>query len=209
MDKDLSDVLISGGSEDYTIDDVITIGGINPPKTTPPAPPVVTPSNTVVVKTTADNIPTAGGTNNSVPVKMDAIPVSSPPKQEKITLPVTYQDKSAVLNKEDFENIEGTMKDMVENLSSKVSPNINKFVSMTKCENNLKDLYLDLENLSKNRGSAKEIIEIGSNIQTFEEEKDKQFISEKDIDETIESIRNTISLLGKFKNMLEVSRNSK
>ena len=30
MSKDLSDVLISGESEDYTIDDIITIGGVTP-----------------------------------------------------------------------------------------------------------------------------------------------------------------------------------
>ncbi|MFN8578560.1 MAG: hypothetical protein U0354_17160 [Candidatus Sericytochromatia bacterium] len=101
------------------------------------------------------------------------------------------------------------MKDMIEKLSSKVSPNINKFISMTKCENNLKDLYANLELISKSRGSAKDIIDIGSKIQNFEDEKNKQFISDTDVDSTIEQIKNTISLLGKFKNMLEVSKNLK
>lgn len=218
MDKDLSDVLISGGSEDYTIDDVITIGGTNTPKANPIVHPTNAPAQTpaVVVKTTnSGNTDTNTSatvnttTSNTVPIKMESIPVSSPPKQEKVVPTLIPQDKNVSMSKEDFENIETTMKDMVEKLSTKVSPNINKFVLMTKCENDLKELYSDLENISKNRGSAKEIIEIGSKIQVLEEEKDKQFINDKDVDDTIENIRNTISLLGKFKNMLEVSRSLK
>jgi hypothetical protein len=189
MNKDLSDVLISGESEDYTIDDVITIGGINTQKS----------NQTPITKTT----------ENTVPVKTDSVPVSSGIKSDKIVSPIIHQEKIPVISKNDFDNIEETMKEMIEKLSSKVSPNINKFLSMTKCENNLKDLYLNLENISKNRGSAKEIIEIGSKIQNFEDEKNKQFISDSDVDSTIENIKNTISLLGKFKNMLEVSRNLK
>lgn len=190
MNKDLSDVLISGESEDYTIDDVITIGGASTAK----------PNTSSVVEKVNDN---------NAPKSESTVPVSVPFKSDKVLSPIIHQEKIPVIAKNDFDNIEETMKDMIEKLSSKVSPNINKFISMTKCENNLKDLYANLELISKSRGSAKDIIDIGSKIQNFEDEKNKQFISDTDVDSTIEQIKNTISLLGKFKNMLEVSKNLK
>lgn len=171
INKDLSDVLISGESEDYTIDDIITIGGVTPK-------PIVTKSPENVVE----------------PAKVES----------KIA-----EDVKTETVKADLDNVEETMKDLIEKLSATVSPNINKFVSMTKCEENLKQLYSKLENLSKSRGSAKDIIETGSEIQTFEDEKQAQNISENDISQTIEHIRNAISVLGKFKNILEENKSSK
>ena len=162
MSKDISGALISGESEDYTIDDVITIGGLN------------------------QNKPISG-------------------KSESIVIDPKLENNST--NSKELENVEETMKDLINNLSETVSPNINKFVSMTECEEKLKSLYSHLQNLSQNRGSAKEIIQIGSSIQVFEEEKSKQNISDTDINQTIENIKNAISVLGKFKNMLELNKN--
>lgn len=170
MSKDLSDVLISGESEDYTIDDIITIGGVNP--------------KPIIAK---------------VPVNMHIA---------KVENKATEEVKTETVNA-DLDNVEETMKDLIEKLSSTVSPNINKFVSMTKCEENLKQLYSKLETLSKSRGSAKDIIETGSEIQTFEDEKQAQNISDNDISQTIEQIRNAISVLGKFKNILEENKSNK
>ena len=170
MSKDLSDVLISGESEDYTIDDIITIGGVTPKPIVAKAPIDIEPA--------------------------------------KVEIKATEEVKTETV-KADLDNVEATMKDLIEKLSTTVSPNINKCVSMTKCEENLRQLYSRLENLSKSRGSAKDIIETGSEIQTFEDEKQAQNISDSDISQTIENIRNAISVLGKFKNILEENNSSK
>lgn len=168
MNKDLSDVLISGESEDYTIDDVITIGGLNQTK------PLIKDQSEV---------------KSNEPVKV-----------------VLSENKKAETDLKELENIDISVKALISNFSSTISPNFNKFVSITKCDDAIKNLYGKLETISQNRGSAKEIIQIGSNIQSLEDEKNKQDISNIDIDKTIESIKNGISVLGKLKNILESNK---
>jgi len=106
------------------------------------------------------------------------------------------------LNLENSEDLTNLTKKMVQLLENKISERMNKFSLMTNNELLLSDLYEKLADLSRNRGNAKEIIEIGSQIDQVEKVKEEQFISAEDIADTNENISLIISVLEKFKSLL-------
>lgn len=106
-------------------------------------------------------------------------------------------------NLKEFADVEAILKRSGNIFASKISVNLNRFSKMTYNESLLKELYKGLENISKRRGNPKEIIEIGSKIEDVESEKQKQYITDEEIEKTIEEIKNLVDLLLTFEGILE------
>ncbi|GIW22235.1 MAG: hypothetical protein KatS3mg068_1242 [Candidatus Sericytochromatia bacterium] len=65
----------------------------------------------------------------------------------------------------------------------------------------LESLYKTLEIISKNKGSYKEILEIGSKIESIE--KNKENISDEEIELTINYLKDIIDIFNTFQYILE------
>lgn len=131
------------------------------------------------------------------PVTKETTPVA-PSESEGFS--ISFEGET--LDLEDTEDLTNLTKKMVQLLESKISERMNKFSLMTNNELLLSELYEKLADLSRNRGNAKEIIEIGSQIDQVEKVKEEQFISAEDIEDTVENISLIISVLEKFKLLL-------
>jgi hypothetical protein len=176
--------LISEESEDYTLDDIIQLHK---------------------VEGDADE----GFIRKVVPGKGPGAPtpVNKSFRPASQTLDYNHSLENNDYNLKDIKDIDAVLKRTTSILGTRVSNSVNRFTCMTYCEEVLQELYQALENISKNRGNAKEIIDIGSKIETIEAEKLKQFINPEEINKTIEDIKSVVSTLSKIQFILENSKN--
>lgn len=186
MNKDLSKNLRSEESEDYNIDDIIEINKVD----SDPESPL----NKHIEMINSD--------------KSDKTIKSA--QNEKSEKHISFRIENSLLivdnNNYDIQKLEDidlVLKNISVILTDRVTYSVNKFSHMTHSENELKSLYIDLEEISKKRGSAKEIMDIASKIQMSEEEKNNKFISNDEIHKTMEDITLISSVLSKFQSILE------
>jgi hypothetical protein len=104
-------------------------------------------------------------------------------------------------NIEDINDVKNLLEDILNIIKNIINPNINKFISMNYNDKKLEVLYKDLENISKNKGSYKEILEIANKIELIE--KEKESISDSDIEITVNYLKKIIDIFSNFEYILE------
>lgn len=172
--------LLSEESEDYSLDDIIQLHKIE------------------------DETDSQGYSRKAILTKSN--PPAHPVKRTfkpGSKIDYTHNLENNDYNLKDVKDIDTVLKKISTILSTRVTSNVNRFSNMTNCEEVLQVLYEALESLSKNRGNAKEIIEIGTKIETIEAEKLKQFINPDEINKTIEDIHAVVSTLSRIQEILE------
>jgi hypothetical protein len=173
--------LLSEESEDYTLDDIIQLHKVD------------------------DESDDQGYGRKALTTKStpSTSPVNKGTKAFSKTPDYNLNLENNDYNLKDIKDVDAVVKRVSSILSTRVSSNINRFSNMTYCEEVLQVLYQALENISKNRGNAKEIIDIGTRIETVEAEKLKQFINQEEINKTIDDIVAIISTLSRIQDILE------
>ncbi len=186
MNKDLSKKLRSEESEDYNIDDIMEINKVD----SDPESPL------------DKHIEMINSDKSDKTIKSA--------QNEKSEKHISFRIENSLLivdnnnyDLQKLEDIDAVLKNISVILTDRVTSSVNKFSHMTHSENELKSLYVDLEEISKKRGSAKEIMDIASKIQISEEEKNNKFISNDEIHKTMEDITLISSVLSKFQSILE------
>jgi len=104
-------------------------------------------------------------------------------------------------NIEDINDVKNLLEDILNIIKNIINPNINKFISMNYNDKKLEVFYKDLENISKNKGSYKEILEIANKIELIE--KEKESISDSDIEITVNYLKKIIDIFSNFEYILE------
>lgn len=119
--------------------------------------------------------------------------------RNKLDKNINFDDKE--YNVENIDDVKQLLENVSDTIKNKINPNINKFVNMNYNDKRLEELYKNLENISKNKGSYKDILEVASKIELIEKEKEN--ISDDEIEITVNYLKKVTDIFSNFQYMLE------